>query len=110
MKTISPIGIESVTYGVEDLIAGARFFEDFGLTAAENGRAGKTFLTKEQTSIHLRLSGDPALPRPIESGPTIREVVWAVRSTADLNAIAGELAKDREVFMGADDTLYSTDP
>ena len=110
MKTISPIGIESVTYGVEDLIAGGRFFEDFGLTPAENGRAGKTYLTKEQTSIHLRLSGDPALPRPIESGPTIREVVWAVRSKADLDAIAGELAKDREVFMGADDILYSTDP
>src|SRR5436305_13765874 len=102
MKPTSPIGIESVTYGVQDLSAGGRFFEDFGLTKAESGQAGATYRTKEATSIHLRLAGDAALPTPIENGPTVREVVWGVRSKSDLEAIAAELSKDREVLRGAD--------
>src|SRR2546422_5364428 len=80
MKKASPVGIESVTYGVQDLSAGARFFEEFGLAKAECGQSGATYLTQEGTAVHLRLAGDPGLPPPIESGPTVREVVWGVRS------------------------------
>src|SRR5437879_1655065 len=110
MKPVSPIGIESVTYGVEDLISGSGFFEDFGLTKAESGPSGATYLTQERTAIHLRLVNDPALPDPIEGGSTVREVVWGVRSKSDLEAIAAELSKDREVFRGPDEILYATDP
>ena len=110
MKPVSPIGIESVTYGVEDLTAGAKFFEDFGLTPAESGGSGATYVTKEGAAIHLRLAGDPGLPAPIEGGPTVREVVWGVRSASDLDAIGSELSKDREVSRGADGKLCSTDP
>jgi hypothetical protein len=41
MKPTSPIGIESVTYGVHDLSAGGRFFEEFGLAKAESGPPGQ---------------------------------------------------------------------
>jgi catechol 2,3-dioxygenase-like lactoylglutathione lyase family enzyme len=110
MKPTSPIGIESVTYGVEDLDAGARFFQEFGLAEAERGQNGATCLTKEGTAIHLRLAQDRSLAPPIESGPTIREVVWGVKSKSDLEAIAAELSKDREVSKGADGKLSSVDP
>jgi len=110
MKPASPIGIESVTYGVQDLTAGARFFKDFGLTEAESSRSGATYLTKEGTAVHLRLADDPGLPAPIESGPTVREVVWGVKSRSDLDAIAAELSRDRDVSAGADGKLCSIDP
>jgi catechol-2,3-dioxygenase len=110
MNPTSPIGIESVTYGVQDLSASARFFEEFGLSKAESGQSGATYLTKEATAVHLRLAEDPGLPSPIESGPTVREVVWGVKSKSDLDAIAAELSKDREVSRGADGKLCSIDP
>jgi len=109
MNSAHPIGLESVTYGVQDL-EGARFIEEIGLTPAERGQRGATYLTGEGTAVHVRLSDDAALPPPIEGGSTIREVVWGVRSKADLDAIAAELSKDREVSRGAEGRLCSTDP
>ncbi len=110
MKSASPIGIESVTYGVQDLTGGGRFFEDFGLAKAESGPSGATYLTKERTAIHLRVAEDRGLPPPIESGPTVREVVWGVKSPSDLEAIAAELSRDRDVSKGPDGKLCSIDP
>lgn len=110
MKPASPIGVESLTYGVQNLDTGARFFEEFGLARAERGQRGVSFTTAEETFVHLRLADDPTLPPPIEGGSTIREVVWGVKSKADLDAIAAELSKDREVSKGPDGTLRSADP
>jgi catechol 2,3-dioxygenase-like lactoylglutathione lyase family enzyme len=110
MKPTSPIGIDALTYGVQDLGAGARFFAEFGLTEAERGRRGATYVTGEGTAVHLRLQDDPGLPPPIEGGSTIREVVWGVRSKSDLDVVAGELSKDREVSKGPDGKVCSTDP
>ena len=110
MKPTSPIGIESVTYGVQDLSEGSRFFEEFGLSEAERYHSGATYVTKEGTAIHLRPADDRGLPPPIESGPTVREVVWGVKSRSDLEAIAAELSKDREVTKGPDGKLCSIDP
>jgi catechol 2,3-dioxygenase-like lactoylglutathione lyase family enzyme len=110
MKPASPIGIDSVTYGVQDISAGARFFDEFGLTQAERGQRGVTYITGEGTAVHLRLADDSTLPPPIEGGSTIREVVWGVRSKTDLDSIAAELSEDREVSTGPDGKLCSVDP
>jgi catechol 2,3-dioxygenase-like lactoylglutathione lyase family enzyme len=110
MKPTSPIGIESVTYGVQDVGAGARFLEDFGLVEAEKAQSGVTYLTKEGTAVHLRLADDPGLPPAVESGPTVREVVWGVKSKTDLDAIAAEMSRDRELARGADGKLCTIDP
>ncbi len=110
MKSTSPIAIECVTYGVQDVGLGSRFFEEFGLIKTESGQSGATYLTKEGSAVQIRLADDPGLPPPIEGPPTIREVVWGVRSKGDLDAIGAELSKDRETFSAADRKLCSTDP
>src|SRR3989475_7058657 len=110
MKPVSPIGIDAVTYGVQDLGMGARFLQEFGLRELERGHGGAPYCTAEGAAVHLRSADDSTLPPPIEAGSTIREVVWGVGSKTDLDTIGAELSKDREVWNGSDGKLCSVDP
>jgi len=86
MKPVSPIGIDAVTYGVQDLGMGARFLQEFGLRELERGHGGATYCTAEGAAVHLRSADDSTLPPAIEAGSTIREVVWGVISKTDLDS------------------------
>lgn len=103
------VRIEEVIYGVEDLAACERFFGDAGLDLAASGPQVVSFRTPVNQFLHLRLVGDAALPAPVSPGPNIREIVWGVDSTASLDEIEGELAKDRPVTRGADGSVHSRD-
>src|SRR5438876_11862732 len=72
MKPVSPIGIDAVTYGVQDLGMGARFLQEFGLRELERGHGGATYCTAEGAAVHLRSADDSTLPPAIEAGSTIR--------------------------------------
>lgn len=68
---MSVIGIDSITYGVEDLGLCRRFFADWGLQPK-----GHDFETLNGCEVKLRHKDDPALPPAMEAGSTLREVVW----------------------------------
>lgn len=103
------VGIDDVTYGVEDLPAAIGFFADFGLTLVEGGAAGAIFETVERTTITLRKSSDPALPPAVVPGSTMREFTWGVAKGA-LDAIGTELSRDRTVNTDAAGRLTTVDP
>jgi catechol 2,3-dioxygenase-like lactoylglutathione lyase family enzyme len=100
---------EKIIYGVEDLAAGVRYFEDWGLELLESGDAGAEFKMPENQHVVLRLKSDPDLPASPEAGSTAHEVVWGVTEAADLERLGAELAKDRDVKTDADGTLHSFD-
>jgi catechol 2,3-dioxygenase-like lactoylglutathione lyase family enzyme len=101
--------VERVVYGVTDLDACARFFDDFGLERRDTGGAGLTFATLVNQQVELRSADDAELPPPIEDGPTLREVVWGVESTEALERLAEELSTDREVSRGLDGAVHTRD-
>lgn len=101
--------VESLTYGVEDMGAAMRFFEDWGLEKLDGGAAGATFRTRENQIVRLRPADDPSLPAAPDRGATLREAVWGVDTADALQAIAGELGRDREVGADPDGTLHSRD-
>jgi catechol-2,3-dioxygenase len=101
--------VEGLTYGVEDVAAGTKFFEDLGLEKVESGAKGATFRTPTNQSIHVRPMTDASLPSAPESGPTMREALWGVDSKASLEAIGAELSKDREVKRTPDGAIHSRD-
>ena len=107
-------GIESITYGVEDLDAAIRFHTDWGLQPAGRDGDGADFTLADGTGLRLRRAGDTDLPAaPVEwlhfGASTVREVIWAAADQATLDAIAAELCKDRAVTEDADGVLHSTD-
>ena len=101
--------IESVLYGVTDVAACSRFFEDFGLEPVEGGETGAAFRTPANQYVHLRLASDAALPPGLEEGSTIREFTWGVDSRDALDAIATELASDREIRADPDGSIHTVD-
>ncbi len=101
--------IESLVYGAEDMEAGARYFEDWGLQAVERGARGAEFRLPSGQTVLVRQAADKSLPATAESGSTLREIVWGVDSAKSLESIGAELGRDREVKAGADGTLHARD-
>lgn len=104
-------GIERITFGVEDMEACTRFLGDWGLSRVEDGGIAdhRLFETLDGSRVELRRADDPALPPAIETGPTLREVVWSVPDQEALDALAGRL-KDAPGFDVRDGMPGCKDP
>lgn len=101
--------VESMVYGAEDLDAGIRYFEDWGLPCSGRGAHGADFALPSGQTIHVRSAKDGGLPSAPDAGSTLREAVWGVADAAGLERIGAELARDREVKTDASGTLHSRD-
>jgi catechol 2,3-dioxygenase-like lactoylglutathione lyase family enzyme len=84
---MSILGIDRITYGVEDVAKCRKFFLDWGLELVRESGEALDFETMNGCEVHVRPAGDPALPPAIEEGSTLREVVWGVESPADLERL-----------------------
>jgi len=102
--------IDSVTYGAPDLTTAKRFWTDFGLSLIEERDDRLLFSSLDQSTVEVKLATDPSLPPAIEDGPGVRESTFGVRAQEDLNAIAAELAKDRELIVDREGTIHTRDP
>src|SRR5882672_12844018 len=101
--------LEAVTFGVADMASCRRFWQDFGLLETSVA-GGAAFACQNGASVVLRDLEDGALPPAIEPGATLRESTFGVRTARDLDEIAAELAKDRDVRRDPDGTLHAIDP
>ncbi len=103
------LGIEALIYGVDDLDACLKFYDDFGLQSAQRDAGGAVYRLPEGSSFVIRRSDDPGLPPAFLNGPGPREIIWGVDSAAALEVIAAELGRDREVRRDPDGTLHTRD-
>lgn len=101
-------GPESLLMGVDDLAEARRFLTIYGLRELDHGAKGATFEALDGSGVDLRLTDDPSLPAANVRGPTLRAAIWGVQDKSDLDAIAEELGRDRQVTW-ADGVLQSTD-
>jgi hypothetical protein len=102
--------IESILYGVENLEAGLRFYEDWGLACIGRGANGADFALPSGQMIFVRRIDDPGLPPAIEPGSTAREITWGVDDPESIQEIAGELSRDRKVWADPEDAIHTYDP
>ena len=107
---MSITNLESVTFGIADFSASRRFWTDFGLTLSENKDEYCYFRAQDNSSVILRASDDPALPKPVESESTLREVTFGVGSKQELREIGTELNKDRDVNEDSRGIIHAIDP
>jgi len=84
---MSILGIDRITYGVDDVAKCRKFFLDWGLKLARESGDALDFETLNGCEVFVRRADDPELPAAIEPGSTLREVVWAVASEADLDRL-----------------------
>jgi catechol 2,3-dioxygenase-like lactoylglutathione lyase family enzyme len=102
-------GIDRITYGVDDFAQARRFWLDWGLTLTAETPASLEFTTLDGTEVGVRHRDDPALGAPIESGNTLREVIWGVANAAALADCERRL-RTQPSFAKADGMPRCTDP
>jgi catechol 2,3-dioxygenase-like lactoylglutathione lyase family enzyme len=100
------VGIQTLRYGVDDLAACTKYFEDFGLPLLSRSPTESVFELEEGSSVALRHISDPALPASGIQGVGVREVVWGVDTPAQLERLTADLQRDREVRRDADGTAH----
>jgi catechol 2,3-dioxygenase-like lactoylglutathione lyase family enzyme len=106
---MSVLGIDEITYGADDLATCRRFFQDWGLQLVEEGTDRLVFATLNGGRVIVAASDRPGLPPAIESGPTLREVVWGVEGEADLARYAAAIAGEPG-FVEQGGRIGCTDP
>lgn len=105
-------GIDAITYSTDAWDDAARFLDDWGLKKVNQSDELQTWETLNGSFVYVRRTDDPSLPPPMESGPTLREVVWGVQDDARLAAIAGGLVgvKGFEDKRAVNGTVQALDP
>ena len=99
------IGLDALTFAVDDVAGSAQYLRDYGLADAGGGR----FEAMDGTAVVIVDEKDPSLPAPPAPGCRLRLTVMGVASRADLDAIAAELRRDREVRERPDGSIESVD-
>jgi catechol 2,3-dioxygenase-like lactoylglutathione lyase family enzyme len=106
---MSILGIDRITYGVEDVAKCRKFFLDWGLKLVRESGDTLDFETHNGCEVFVRRLDGPGLPAPIEPGSTLREVIWGVADAADLDRLRASLGAGAE-WHPADRTLRTADP
>ena len=102
-------GIDEITFGATDLAQCRKFFQDWGLTLAQEAADELVFESLNGCRVIVAHSDKPGLPPGIEADPTLREVVWCVESAAALDHFRQRLA-GQPGFVDADGRIGCTDP
>lgn len=105
---MSILGIDSITYGVEDVARCRQFFQDWGLQLVRDSDAALAFETLNGGEVCVRHKEDPALAPAIEPGSTLREVIWGVQGEADLDRLRSTLGAGAQ-WSESSRTLTTTD-
>ena len=103
------VGIDTVVFGAPDLKLARKLFSDWGLSTLRAGRGGAVLETAIGSQVMIRPEDSPRLPPRMSGGSNFRELVWGVSSGRHLDAIAGELARDRDVRADKDGTIHAVD-
>jgi catechol 2,3-dioxygenase-like lactoylglutathione lyase family enzyme len=101
------VGVETLTYGVEDLDTSVRFFTDFGLELTDRHENRARFSLPEGSRVEIVPLGHESLPsRSQVVGPGVHEVIWGVDTAASLETLAARLASHLTVTHDADGTIH----
>jgi catechol 2,3-dioxygenase-like lactoylglutathione lyase family enzyme len=103
------LGIDEIVYGVDDLQLCRSFFLDWGMTLAQEGDNVLIFETQNGCRVVVKPSQAADLPPAIETGPTLREVVWGVSTPEVLERFASRI-KGLPGYVNNGARLGCTDP
>lgn len=103
------IGLDALVFGVDDVAACSQYLTDYGLTPRGATSSGGRFEALDGTAVVIAHKDDATLPAGLGTASMLRKTVYGVTDKAALEAIAGELAKDRPVERLADGSIEARD-
>lgn len=106
---MSIVGIEALEFGAENVEAGKRFVEDFGLAPVGDDGGAASFETLNGARLVVYSIDDPTLPVAFEEGSTLRRMTWGVASLEDLEPLRERL-RGQPGYVDHGDRLECCDP
>jgi catechol 2,3-dioxygenase-like lactoylglutathione lyase family enzyme len=103
-------GIDAIVFGVADMAAARRFLDDWGVTQVSVTDDRLVYRTRDGAEVIVRPHHAPDLPPPIESGNTMREVIWGAASEQELQKSLAVLRGVETFRTGSDGLPRVTDP
>ncbi|AOK00284.1 VOC family protein [Burkholderia vietnamiensis] len=103
------IGLDTLVFGVDDVAACGQYLIDYGLVPVRRDDTGGRFEALDGTGIEIAHRDDARLAPSLGTASMLRKTVYGVADAAALDAIAGELHRDREVRTLADGSIESVD-
>lgn len=100
------LGVESVIFAVDDLESCSRFWQDFGLKRLKSDATESIFEVESGSKVVVRRHGDSLLPEEWTAGNGVRETIWGVDTTENLETLVADLSNDREVQRDNDGTAH----
>jgi catechol 2,3-dioxygenase-like lactoylglutathione lyase family enzyme len=106
---MSILGIDEITFGVQDMIRCRQFFLDWGLSLVEDTPTRLLYESLNGCRVIVAHSETPGLPAGVEADPTLREVVWGAESEADMAHYRTSM-QTQPNFVQQDQRIGCTDP
>jgi catechol-2,3-dioxygenase len=103
------LGIDEVTFGAKDLEKCRQFFLDWGLSLHTESAQELVFTSLNGCRVVVAHSDKPGLPAGVEPDPTLREVVWGVANTVDLESVRQRLHQ-QPGYVDQNGRVGCTDP
>ncbi len=85
------LGIDEVIFGASDLGKCRQFFLDWGLSLHTESSQELVFTSLNGCRVVVAHSDKPGVAAGVDPDPTLREVVWGVANTADLERVRQRL-------------------
>lgn len=108
-RNVNILGLDALVFGVDDVGACTRYFLDYGLQGHPTSASGGRFEALDGTAVIIKAAADPLLSPRMAGHSMLRETVYGVADAATLDAIEGELRRDREVVRLNDGAIRSID-
>jgi len=103
------VGLESVSFGSEDLKQSRQFFTDWGLQKISQGRDSLTFQVGNESRVLVRSAHSPKLAPQLHPNSQFRSFELGVKRQKDLEALASDLSKDRAVHEDTEGRVHFQD-
>lgn len=103
-------GIDAVMFGVADMAESKRFLDDWGVTPVSISDDKLVYQTRDGAEVIVCPHDAPDLPPAIESGNTVREVIWGAANAEELEKSLAVLRTVDSFRIGADGLPRVTDP
>ncbi len=103
-------GIDAVIFGVADMAEAKRFLDDWGVIPVSAAADKLVYKTRDGAQAIVRPKDAPDLSPAIESGNTVREVIWGAANQQELDKTLAALRGLDSFHVGADGLPRVTDP
>ncbi len=103
------LGIDEVIFGASDLQTCRQFFLDWGLSLYSESAQELVFTSLNGCRVVVAHSDKPGLAPGVEADPTLREVVWGVANTAELERVRQAL-QQQPGYVDQGGRVGCTDP